>query len=62
MDSVAWIERLGGSQGGIYREQNEREGGATPSEITLSGSKIRGWIVQTDEEAECVRLGRSALQ
>ena len=55
MDSVGWIEKLSGKTGGIDEERNSNGEGSV-REITRDGSWIRGFLVETDEEAECIRL------
>ncbi|GAA5919844.1 hypothetical protein JCM5296_006941, partial [Sporobolomyces johnsonii] len=49
-----WIEELAGTGGGIDTERNENGEGRRA--ITKEGSKIRAWVVETDEEEEMVRL------
>lgn len=55
MDSVAWIEKLSGRNAGIDEERNSNGEGSV-REITRDRSWIRGFLVETDEEAECIRL------
>lgn len=55
MASLRWIEELSGKNGGVEEERNTNgEGGVR--EITRVGSWIRSYVVETDEEAECIRL------
>ncbi|SGY13787.1 BQ5605_C010g05976 [Microbotryum silenes-dioicae] len=53
-----WIEKLGNTRGGVDRERNEKEQGRR--KLTLEGSKIEAWVVETNEEVECVRLAKRA--
>lgn len=60
MDSLRWIEELAGTGGGIEEERNNFGSGL--KEITRDGSKLRGFVVETDEEKELVRMGLSKVK
>ncbi|GAA5871706.1 hypothetical protein JCM16303_000838 [Sporobolomyces ruberrimus] len=49
-----WIEELAGTQGGIDRGRNEKGDGLR--EITKEGSKVKAFVVETDEEEEMIRI------
>lgn len=55
-----WVEALAGSQGGVDDKANEE--GKGRRRITRDGSRISGWVVETDEELECVQLAVSASE
>lgn len=45
-------------------EVDEKKNGQSEGEvreITSEGSKLRGWVVETDEEKQCVELARGQL-
>ena len=45
-------------------EVDEKRNGQSQGEvreITSEGSKLRGWVVETDEEKQCVELARGQL-
>lgn len=52
LSSLAWIEDLSGSNGGIDKELNEGGGeeGERVRRITKEGSKVVSWVVETSEE------------
>lgn len=61
LNSLKWIEDFSQSGGGIDEEVNEKSKGSVRC-ITKEGSKIPGWVVETDEEKKCVKLAWAAVQ
>jgi len=55
-----WIEELAGTSGGIDEEKNGGDGEGT-REITKQGSKVRAFVVETDEEEEMIRICEEEL-
>ena len=55
-----WIEELAGTNGGIEEETNGGDGEGT-REITKQGSKVRAFVVETDEEEEMIRICEEEL-
>lgn len=53
--AAGWIEQLSGKNGGIDARRNS-EGEGRVREITKDGSYVRAYVVETDEEAECIKL------
>lgn len=65
MKSLNWIERLGKSTaeiGGIDAKANEGATGAGGVvNITLESSRIKAYVVVTDEERMCVKLAQEVV-
>jgi len=55
-----WIEELAGTNGGIDETRNGGDGEGT-REITKSGSRVRAFVVETDEEEEMIRICEEEL-
>ncbi|SCV69826.1 BQ2448_1220 [Microbotryum intermedium] len=53
-----WIEQLGTTGGGLHQKSNDK--GEGRRRLTMEGSKVEAWVVETNEEVECVRLARRA--
>ncbi|KAM0789539.1 hypothetical protein ACM66B_000353 [Microbotryomycetes sp. NB124-2] len=58
LDKLAWIEKLGNTNGGI--DEGANESGEGTRCITKEGSKVVAWVVETDEELEAVQLSVAA--
>ena len=56
MASMGWVEKLAGKNGGIDEARNLAESGEKVRRITRDDSWVPGYVVQTDEEAECIKL------
>jgi acetate kinase len=54
-----WIEELAGKQGGIDEKRNGEGEGIR--EITKDGSKVKAFVVETDEEEEMIRICQEEL-
>lgn len=54
LEKFAWL-------GAEVDERANEEGEGEVREITKEGSKVRGWVVETDEEKQCVELARKQL-
>ncbi|GAA5921482.1 hypothetical protein JCM1841_005478 [Sporobolomyces salmonicolor] len=54
LNHFKWVEELAATGGGVDKERNEK--GKGRREITKEGSKVRAWVVETNEEDEMVRL------
>lgn len=55
----AFLEQLAQTGGGLDAEANERGMGCR--RITKEGSRVPGWVVETSEEDEMVRMAEEAL-
>ncbi|GAA5828620.1 hypothetical protein JCM3766R1_003762 [Sporobolomyces carnicolor] len=60
LNHFQWIEELAGTQGGIDDERNAEGEGVR--EITKEGSKVRAFVVETDEEEEMIRISQEELE
>jgi acetate kinase len=60
LDHFRWVEELAGSEGGVDAKSNEE--GSGRRRITKEGSRISGWVIETDEELECVQLAVAASE
>lgn len=67
LSAFEWIEKLagsgeeeeeGGGSGGLDVDANEN--GSGRRRITKEGSRVPGWVVETDEELEAVQLALAA--
>ena len=56
-DVLDWFKWMGAE---VDKEKNENSKG-TVREITTAGSKLKGWVVETDEEGQTVALAREQL-
>ena len=45
----------------VNDERNEGGGSGQIREITMQESKIKGWVVETDEEGQCAKMAREQL-
>lgn len=59
LNHFQWIEELAGTQGGIDEHRNSQGEGVR--EITKDGSKVKAFVVETDEEEEMVRICEEEL-
>ncbi|GAA5929461.1 uncharacterized protein JCM15063_004156 [Sporobolomyces koalae] len=55
-----WIEDLAGTHGGVDDSRNGEGSGVR--EITKDGSKVRAFVVETDEEEEMIRICQEELE
>lgn len=55
-----WIEELAGGGGGVDKEANENGDGNR--RITKEGSKLPGFVCETDEELVVVQLAQKAVE
>lgn len=60
LQHFGWIEELAGGNGGVDEEANEQ--GKGRRRVTKEGSRISGWVVETDEELQCVQLAVAAAR
>ena len=58
LGELAWVEKLGGGGGGLDVEANEEGKGLR--RITKEGSKVPGWVVETDEELVVIEMAWEA--
>ncbi|GAA6061258.1 hypothetical protein JCM10212_000699 [Sporobolomyces blumeae] len=61
LDHFGWIEDLAQTGGGVDDRKNGDEDAHGTREITKPGSKVKGFVVETDEEEEMVRLCQEEL-
>ncbi|KAM0748827.1 acetate kinase [Meredithblackwellia eburnea MCA 4105] len=62
LDSLRWIELLAGTGGGVDGALNGAKEGKAVRRITKQGSKVPGYLVETDEELQCVKIARTAVE
>lgn len=61
LNSFKWAEEFAGSNGGVDEVANGKAGGDSVRRVTRESSKIPGWVVETDEELQCVMIAREAV-
>ncbi|KAK4705701.1 acetate kinase, partial [Phenoliferia sp. Uapishka_3] len=61
LNSLKWVEDFSGSGGGVDVTANEKSGGGSVRKITKAGSKVAGWVVETDEELHIIQMPEGAL-
>lgn len=57
---LEWIEKLGGGEGGLDVQANEKREGLR--RITKEGSRVPGWVVETDEELVVIEMAWKATR